>query len=512
MRTPFGQQRQALLDGPVARAWRGLKARATMVRCCSAPAGFALPWRRARIALWLSVLCALGLLASASCPGMCSSQGKCGKHDVCECDRGFFGADCSMRRCPSGLAVGDVVNGDLNHDGVAAAGTYVDVQWSSLQVPERMPAPDGSSVESPLAGADRAGLTARRGVSHFPAECSGRGSCDYTSGQCLCVEGFEGSACQRMSCPSGCSNNGECRTAAEVAKNALNRKRLGFFGDAELTLGVREPLRDPFRLWSADTSRVCVCDPGFRGHDCSLRACPRGPDPLATGLRHCGDMGCLDEAQRFEIAPDEPTLFRFGLASWEGQDRHALVTLHTGANGGQGAAANAAIIEHALGLGIADHELERIAVSGVGNPGSIQEFVVTFVNSPGNHPLLKVEHVSGPARVVPGSLVSLRDGTKDELECSGRGLCDEKSGLCKCFPGYGREDCASQMSPTALLELRRAELAQQKRKTKRSLERAKAAAPDGHARLKVEVEALTCDAGDERQGQASFLASWGAGD
>ncbi|KAA0147534.1 hypothetical protein FNF27_02427 [Cafeteria roenbergensis] len=373
--------------------------------------------------LQLSILGALGVLASASCPGMCSAQGKCGENDVCECDRGFFGADCSLRRCPSGPAIGDVVTGDLNHDGVAAAGTYVDVQWSSLQVPERMPAPDGSSPSSTAPGHDRAGLTARRGVSHFPAECSGRGSCDYSLGQCLCSDGFEGSACQR---------------------------------------------------------------------------------------RHCGDEGCVDEVQRFEIAPDEPTLFRFALASWEGQDRHALVSLHTGANGGQGGAANAALIEHALGLGIADHELERIAVTGAGNPGSTQEFQVTFVNNPGNHPLLSIEHVAGPARVVPGSLAALRDGTRAELECSGRGICDELSGLCRCFEGFGREDCASQMSPTALLELKRAEQARQKRKDRRKLERARREAPDGHARLQAEVDALSGDAGGERLEQASFVESWGA--
>lgn len=460
--------------------------------------------------LQLSILGALGVLASASCPGMCSAQGKCGENDVCECDRGFFGADCSLRRCPSGPAIGDVVTGDLNHDGVAAAGTYVDVQWSSLQVPERMPAPDGSSPSSTAPGHDRAGLTARRGVSHFPAECSGRGSCDYSLGQCLCSDGFEGSACQRVSCPSGCSKHGECRTAAEVAKLALNRRRVSFFAGAELTRGVREPLSEPLRLWSANASRVCVCDPGFRGHDCSLRACPRGPDPMATAQRHCGDEGCVDEVQRFEIAPDEPTLFRFALASWEGQDRHALVSLHTGANGGQGGAANAALIEHALGLGIADHELERIAVTGAGNPGSTQEFQVTFVNNPGNHPLLSIEHVAGPARVVPGSLAALRDGTRAELECSGRGICDELSGLCRCFEGFGREDCASQMSPTALLELKRAEQARQKRKDRRKLERARREAPDGHARLQAEVDALSGDAGGERLEQASFVESWGA--
>lgn len=32
-------------------------------------------------------------------------------------------------------------------------------------------------------------------------ECSDMGTCDRVSGECACVDGFEGAACDRMSCP-----------------------------------------------------------------------------------------------------------------------------------------------------------------------------------------------------------------------------------------------------------------------------------------------------------------------
>jgi hypothetical protein len=35
-----------------------------------------------------------------------------------------------------------------------------------------------------------------------------------------------------------------------------------------------------YSLWDADKIYGCVCDEGFEGHDCSLKSCPKGDDPL----------------------------------------------------------------------------------------------------------------------------------------------------------------------------------------------------------------------------------------
>merc|ERR1711881_34526 len=35
-----------------------------------------------------------------------------------------------------------------------------------------------------------------------------------------------------------------------------------------------------YNLWDASKIAGCICDPGFHGHDCSLRVCPGGHDPL----------------------------------------------------------------------------------------------------------------------------------------------------------------------------------------------------------------------------------------
>ncbi|CAN0287955.1 unnamed protein product, partial [Laminaria digitata] len=37
------------------------------------------------------------------------------------------------------------------------------------------------------------------------------------TGLCVCREGFEGRACERMSCPNDCNGNGQCLSMAEAA-------------------------------------------------------------------------------------------------------------------------------------------------------------------------------------------------------------------------------------------------------------------------------------------------------
>lgn len=96
------------------------------------------------------------------CPAACSGHGQCVGAKVdglvdkpgheCKCHSGFTGVDCTLRICPSGRAWAD-----------------------SASAPQ----------------------TAHRdGV-----ECSGFGFCNRQFGTCKCRDGFEGNACQRLSCP-----------------------------------------------------------------------------------------------------------------------------------------------------------------------------------------------------------------------------------------------------------------------------------------------------------------------
>jgi len=98
---------------------------------------------------------------------------------------------------------------------------------------------------------------------HYYRECSNKGICDRTSGDCTCFPGYEGSACQRASCPvsngATCSGHGTCETIKTIAQWDNN---------------------NVYELWDEHSTMGCVCDAGYSGPDCSLKNCKSGPDPL----------------------------------------------------------------------------------------------------------------------------------------------------------------------------------------------------------------------------------------
>ena len=86
-------------------------------------------------------------------------------------------------------------------------------------------------------------------TAHYYAECSNRGLCNRQQGICECLEGYEGSACQRTSCPSMvpneiCSGHGVCYDAERFA--ALDNRNI-------------------YKLWDNHFSTGCLCDKGYVG-------------------------------------------------------------------------------------------------------------------------------------------------------------------------------------------------------------------------------------------------------
>ncbi|CAM6001934.1 unnamed protein product [Sphagnum balticum] len=73
--------------------------------------------------------------------------------------------------------------------------------------------------------------------------------------------GFEGSACQRLSCPGLCSGVGKCLS---MRSNAMTYDP-GY-----------GPVYTYTNIWDAELMYGCKCDSGFSGPDCSLQKCPTG--------------------------------------------------------------------------------------------------------------------------------------------------------------------------------------------------------------------------------------------
>lgn len=196
----------------------------------------------------------------AECPNACSGHGSCGQWDQCECCMNWQGADCSERTCPFGSSFADIPTGDLDGSGdisVPADKVIVGSTTFPFGIPEQFP--NSQSQEG-----------------HFYAECSAKGLCNRDDGVCECFTGYEGTACQRASCPNSCSGHGTCETIKELSEDKED-------GDDYSVLDWSAIGGFDYQLWDKVKTMGCKCDSLWEGSDCSLKKCPMGVDPLYRG-------------------------------------------------------------------------------------------------------------------------------------------------------------------------------------------------------------------------------------
>ena len=201
------------------------------------------------------LVASLAGVINAECPNGCSSHGRCTAYDMCLCYRNWMANDCSERICQFGLAHVDTPKGDLDASSGALTGPGVDIAMYSEMYPA------GTQEQFPKM--ETSVGTVLSDTAHYYMECSNKGLCDRETGTCECFPGYEGSACQRASCPSTggevCSGHGTCQSIKQIA---------------EWDSG------NIYELWDEKATLGCVCDAGYYGADCALRECKYGADPL----------------------------------------------------------------------------------------------------------------------------------------------------------------------------------------------------------------------------------------
>eukprot|EP01038_Epipyxis_sp_PR26KG_P009300 gene9300-12530_t len=206
------------------------------------------------IALAFIVLCSVILsVVNAECANGCNGHGKCTSYDMCICCRNWQGSDCSERVCQFGLAHVDTPKGDLDASGALTGPNHLVVDNSFTY-------PYGTTEQFPqMEDSDLQELT---DSAHYYMECSNKGTCDRSTGECKCYDGYDGVACQRASCPgypNSCSGHGVCKSIKQLAESDNG---------------------NVYYLWDKDVTMGCECDKGYSGPDCSERSCKYGVDPL----------------------------------------------------------------------------------------------------------------------------------------------------------------------------------------------------------------------------------------
>jgi len=384
----------------------------------------------------VALLAALCSYVMAECNNMCSGHGVCSTSDMCLCYRNYRGADCSERTCQYGRSFVDTAQGDLNHDGMvsfasanrdkifAGAGpaqldNVVADTTNSYNLPQPTKSGDTAHTRNHLHVNVRTQWSTstfeafpasnpHEYVNHVYMECSNKGLCDRTTGECQCFDGYEGSACQRTVCPNKCSGHGVCRTIRDMAASLA--------GQANYT----------YNLWDGDKIQGCVCDPGYQGYDCSERQCPRGDDPLE------GDATNNVVQIVFTNAAGVDTGFIEFVDQFGDKWRTTTLTVEADTDDDGIAAAllalpNKAIPSVTVSATAAGND-KTVLITMTGNPGATASDF-GFVRESGD---------------VTTAITTSTTGAKTKAECSSRGLCDYETGICSCFRGYRGEDCATQ--------------------------------------------------------------------
>ena len=316
-----------------------------------------------------------------ACPAHCSGHGLC-EVDKCVCSRNWHGVDCSRRTCPAGPALVDS---------------------------------DGTRV-------------------YAYAECSGRGTCDYDTGECKCMPQFEGHACTRTKCPAhNCNGHGTC-----------------------------------VRTLGTTSSVSCKCDPPYYGPDCFLLPCPRGDDPMtfpmdANGSKITATSKRTYNIHQVSISSSKPDVTGWYTLSYAGprKVRHETrpipwMTYHR--LGTETGRLNYALrIRKALlalpGYLFPDVKINlTMATNGVA-------FFVTFNSETGNMTTIDVnyhgcDHVGCQPRYTglftTGKITvtkndSVSTSNVENVICSNRGLCHPTTGTCTCFHGFHGFACETEV-------------------------------------------------------------------
>lgn len=317
----------------------------------------------------------------------------------CKCKRGYFG-DCQARTCPTGRA------------------------WF------HEPAVDEVAHDVYM-------------------ECSNMGICDRRSGECSCRRGFEGAACERMSCPgristsSDCSGRGRC---ISMRKLALKHKD-EYGSPTPVVYGSKAA--DPV-TWDADMVQGCAPDTyGSNNAEYFIKT-PSGPALTKYECPVGYNVRLLDQIYRNAVTDSLVSnytnhrevqaiyceaysgYFRLGFRGATSQDIHFNAT-----------SLEVVKVLQAMptvGEVTVTYSEGQSAICAREDYGFVAN--VTFITELGRVPLMIVEENSlfgRPAAVL--DITHAQVGSSEALlECAGRGDCDFDSGLCRCWERQGTSD------------------------------------------------------------------------
>jgi len=332
----------------------------------------------------------------------CYGNGVCGGlagNWTCTCHQGFYG-DCQARTCPKGKAWFHEPHADeLAHD--------VDL------------------------------------------ECSNMGVCNRNTGQCSCRSGFEGSACERFSCPLTetpdgasqftCASFGRCLSLRDLAQHHVDAS----LDSAPLVYGTHTA---DVATWDADKLHACL--PDTYGFWKTSNITSGVPGQLLCPVGY--NIRALDERARNKTATNYTNYQEQQQIKCKADSGYFTVSFrgHTSAP---------------IYPTFTSYEMAEV-LAEVPSIGPVR--VVTSTDSatdavcdPARHltryVVITLKSVIGPASLLTTDVSNLRWANRAGrisvsrvqespqhglLECSGMGQCNRNTGECECWPHWVSSD------------------------------------------------------------------------
>jgi hypothetical protein len=372
---------------------------------------------------------------TTNCPftpfaGICSGHGRCNTDNVCVCDRNYEGVLCDSLTCGTTTAWwGDDVGGSVNHTKSAVCGNI--------------------------------------------------GTCDGTTGKCVDCGGsygsFSGDRCEALACPvdsggNACGNNGYCRSMRHLPEfQYMEDKTAASYTytepwDADLIKGcacMRNPSIDNRYNWEGDNNTAEVYPSGrtsafdvvnstnrfyrgpysfaatdYTGYACSQAQCPRGDNPSTRNdANEVQKIQCTAAGGHFYLTFRENTTLAIGyndpraLLAWKLEQLytvHQVSVQYLQSDGVTASTDNVLCTTDGSNYAHIEFETEH---------GDLPLMTATVVESSVNI-LYTLNNQGARGGVGTVTITEHLKGTKEDVECSGQGLCDQDSGRCDCLEGY----------------------------------------------------------------------------
>ena len=264
-------------------------------------------------------------------------------------------------------------------------------------------------------------------VAHARAECSNRGLCDEGTGECECAEGFTGKACQHLACDRECGFKGKCVSMRNFASSQYNENSQQFVYETP---------------WDADKMYGCVCDSPYDAvFNCAFRRCPSGDDPMTPDQKN--------EVQYFKCMATGGTFVLLMAGHASGDIRTGMKEHQLKAALEQSAAITEVDVTYSIDNGTActTDSVNVVRIEFTQDFGSLPPLV------PLDDDLAGTIQVSADGQTVftdsLGADFVSKKGTKEDEECSNRGICNPFDATCLCLDtngdtfkssdGYGNE-------------------------------------------------------------------------